>query len=214
MCSDLYIHPLGGEKETLKYVIINSLRVLFWSVCDFKGKDIFVFGSTVALRCSDLMALTQANLLKTDTCYYLSMRSKKTKTFTQVKLPDYAIEIIQRYKKHCKTLLPKLSCYNLNKYLKELIEKAGFTETIGKRREKMGRLKEIKNGTTSYRFCDLVTTHTMRRTAITTMLTLGVPEHIVRSISGHTAMSKEFFKYVAIAQTYKDQEIDKMHEKL
>jgi hypothetical protein len=36
MCSDLYIHPLGGEKETLKYVIINSLRVLFWSVCDFK----------------------------------------------------------------------------------------------------------------------------------------------------------------------------------
>jgi short-subunit dehydrogenase len=29
---------LGGEKETLKYVIINSLRVLFWSVCDFKVK--------------------------------------------------------------------------------------------------------------------------------------------------------------------------------
>jgi intergrase/recombinase len=54
----------------------------------------------------------------------------------------------------------------------------------------------------------------MRRMAITTMLTLDVPEHIVRSISGHSPMSKEFFRYVAIAQIYKDREMDKMHERL
>jgi hypothetical protein len=46
------------------------------------------------------------------------------------------------------------------------------------------------------------------------MLTLSVPEHIVRSILGHTAGSKEFFRYVAIAQIYKDRELEKMHDKL
>lgn len=54
----------------------------------------------------------------------------------------------------------------------------------------------------------------MRRTAITTMLSLGVPEQIVRKISGHSPMSKEFFRYVAVAQTYQDQEVTKMFEKL
>jgi integrase len=64
------------------------------------------------------------------------------------------------------------------------------------------------------RFCDLVTTHTMRRTAITTMLCLGMPEHLVRKISGHSPMSKEFFRYVALAQVYQDKETTVMFDKL
>ena len=65
-----------------------------------------------------------------------------------------------------------------------------------------------------WRFCDVATTHTMRRTAITTMLSLGVSEQIVRKISGHAANSKEFYRYVLWAQTYQDQETEKMFEKL
>lgn len=179
-----------------------------------RAKDIFVFGCTVALRFSDLMNLTGANILRTDSKYYLSVRSKKTKTYTQVKLPDYAVEILKKYKSGHSTLLPKLSKFNLNKYIKELVEAAGWTEPIGKYREKRGVTKEVKKDGSKFRFCDMVSSHTMRRTAITTMLTLEVPEHIVRSISGHSPMSKEFFRYVAIAQIYKDREIDKMHEKL
>ena len=75
-------------------------------------------------------------------------------------------------------------------------------------------MKAGENKRTAYRFCDLVTTHTMRRTAITTMLSLGVPEQVVRKISGHSAMSKEFFRYVAFAQSYQDQETSRMFEKL
>jgi integrase len=59
-----------------------------------------------------------------------------------------------------------------------------------------------------YRFCDLVTSHTMRRTAITTMLSLGMTEFMVRKISGHSANSKEFFRYVALSQTYIDKETE------
>jgi len=42
----------------------------------------------------------------------------------------------------------------------------------------------------------------MRRTAITTLLIMGVPEAMVRKISGHAPGSKEFYKYVGIAQDY------------
>jgi hypothetical protein len=54
----------------------------------------------------------------------------------------------------------------------------------------------------------------MRRTAITTMLSLGMPEHLVRKISGHSANSKEFFRYVALSQLYVDAETEIMFEKL
>ena len=64
------------------------------------------------------------------------------------------------------------------------------------------------------RFSDVATTHTMRRTAITTMLSLGVPEQVVRKISGHSPSGKEFYRYVLWAQTYQDQETEKMFNKL
>jgi len=50
----------------------------------------------------------------------------------------------------------------------------------------------------------------MRRTAITTMLSLGVPEAVVRKISGHAPGSKEFYRYVQWAQSYQDAETEKM----
>jgi len=54
----------------------------------------------------------------------------------------------------------------------------------------------------------------MRRTAITTLLILGMPEHLVRKISGHSNASKSFGRYVHYAQVYMDKEIEKVHNKL
>jgi integrase len=138
-------------------------------------KDFFVFGCTVALRASDLFALKKANIRILSEQYYLSVRSIKTVTDTLIKLPDYAVETILKYKKQRK-LLPHFNKTNLNKYIKELLELAGFTHPIQKTREKMGRSVELKKLTggvsKQMRFCDVASTHTMRRTAITTMLGL------------------------------------------
>ena len=41
-----------------------------------------------------------------------------------------------------------------------------------------------------------------------------MPEQVVRKISGHSASGKEFYRYVSWAQTYQDQETEKMFEKL
>jgi intergrase/recombinase len=98
-----------------------------------------------------------------------------------------------------------------------LLEKAGFTHEISLTREKRGKRVEVKpksKASRTNRFCDVASTHTMRRTAITTMLSLGMPEQIVRKISGHSPGTKEFYRYVLWAQTYQDQETEKVFEKL
>lgn len=178
-----------------------------------KTKDIFVFGCTVGLRFSDLMTLKKQNLEKINGLAYLRTRSIKTFTDTRIKLPVYAQEIINRYK-HLKTLLPVVSNNRLNLNLKELCDLAGWNYEVGKQHEKRGVMKSIKLKGQSYRFCDLVSTHTMRRTSITTLLSLGMPEIMVRKISGHSANSKEFYRYVNYAQQFIDKETDKIFSTL
>lgn len=181
-------------------------------------KDFFVFGCTVALRVSDLFSLKKSNVRINNGQYYLAVRSQKTNTDTLVKLPGYAVEIISKYPKLKNRLLPQFNIVNLNKYIKLLLEQANFVHPVYKTREKRGKVAELKkqegSSQKAFRFCDMATTHTMRRTAITTMLSLGVPEQVVRKISGHAAGSKEFYRYVLWAQTYQDQETEKMFEKL
>jgi intergrase/recombinase len=46
------------------------------------------------------------------------------------------------------------------------------------------------------------------------MLMLGMPENVVRKISGHSASSRAFYRYVSFSQGYLDQEIDKVYKKL
>ncbi|MET0394559.1 MAG: hypothetical protein ABW019_15545, partial [Chitinophagaceae bacterium] len=147
--------------------------------------------------------------------HYLAVRSIKTNADSLVKLPPYAVAITERYTKLKKRLLPKFNVVNLNKFIKELLRQAGFTHTVYVTRNRRGIPVEQKTeDKKALRFCDVATTHTMRRTAITTMLSLGVPEQVVRKISGHSASGKEFYRYVSWAQTYQDQETEKMFEKL
>lgn len=179
-----------------------------------KTKAIFVFGCTVALRVSDLMNLRQENLENYENRTYLVVTSKKTRTTTRIKLPDYAIDILQIFPKDKKRLLPYFHNVYLNKYVKELCERAGWTEPVFKMRTRRGVPCLVGENQKVYRFCDLVTSHTMRRTAITTMLTLGMNEHLVRKISGHTPNSNEFEKYVNYSQSFFDDELDRTFEKL
>lgn len=181
-------------------------------------KDIFVFGCSTGLRFSDIFSLTNKNFEVQDTTYYLKVKSKKTKTNSAIKLPEYGIEIYQRYRSKStnKSVFGKITLTNFNKNLKKIGEKANFIETIELSREKLGipqniSAKKIKSGT---RFCDKMSSHMMRRTAVTTLLILGMPEHLVRKISGHSSNSNSFNRYVHYAQVYMDKEIDKVHCKL
>ena len=179
-------------------------------------KDIFVVGCTVALRFSDLIQLTPFNLIQQNESTYLLAKSQKTHTRTQVKLPEYICEIIRNHQdKRRKTLFSPISKNQFNQNLKQIGKLAGWDYDFPKTREQNGISKPIyKNVKTKahYQFYDHMSSHTMRRTAITSMLMLGVPEIMVRGISGHAPNSKEFFRYVELTQKYLDQETDKVFE--
>ena len=89
---------------------------------------------------------------------------------------------------------------------------AGFINPIHVTRERQGKTKSTTKN--ALRFCDKMSSHMMRRTAITTLLILGMPEHLVRKISGHSSSSSSFSRYVHYVQVYIDKEIDKVHCKL
>jgi integrase len=211
---DIFVLSPGQLKflihdEAFEQSLIPSLKRI---------KDIFVFGCTTGLRFSDIFLLTNKNFEQTNGDWYLKLKSQKTKTFSYIKLPGYAVAIYQKYKPHSTkaTVFGTISLFNFNKSLKQIGEQAGFTNTVEVQREKQGKTKKLtqKATATPNRFCDKMSSHMMRRTAITTLLILGMPEHLVRKISGHSAASGSFNRYVHYAQAYMDKEIEKVHSKL
>jgi site-specific recombinase XerD len=211
---EIAIFPL--MPEDLNFLIYNSEFEISLSKRMKEVKDVFVFGCTVALRVSDLLQLKKLSIRMIKNNHYLMVRSIKTSTETLIMLPDYAVDIISKYSKMKSRLLPVFNASNLNSYIKLLLEKAGYTQPIMKTRDRRGKPMAIRkqNKGAGLRFCDVASTHTMRRTAITTMLCLGMPEQLVRKISGHAPHTKEFYRYLLLAQSYQDGETAKMFDKL
>lgn len=180
-------------------------------------KDIFVFGCTVALRFSDLISLQQTHLIQIEGQYYLRLNSMKTGQLSVIELPDYALAILNRYSGLSQYLLPQMSKAYFNSCLKKLGRLVIDDSEMIKYRMRRGKAIAIHKDPilkTHYRLSDHLSSHTMRRTAITNMLRLGMSEQMVRRISGHSPSSKEFYKYVAYSQIVMDQETNRMFRRL
>jgi integrase len=208
--------PVVLLPEHLQFLILNEDFNKSLNRYQKRARDIFVFGCTVALRFSDLMNLRKTNLVEANNESYLVLFTQKTSSELRIPLPDYVLEIISRTKRKTgKYLLPRLSSTNLNLQIKKLIKLAGWNHTLPKNISCRGRMMEIKSSSgNTWQFYQHITAHTMRRTAITTLLIMGVQENIVRKISGHAPGSKEFYKYVSIAQEYLNFEVKKAYKKL
>lgn len=205
--------------DQLQYLIHNKEFERSLKPTLRKTKDVFVFGCTVALRYSDLMNLRFRDIVSVNGQAYLVCKSIKVGNVTRVKLPAYALDIVTKNKisaNASQKIFKGVCVSQFNKNLRQLTELAGWVELVGKSRKQDGKEVEqfLADTKKPYRFCDLVTSHVMRRTAITTMLMYGMPEYIVRKISGHSASSRAFYRYVNLVQPYLDQEIDKVHERL
>ena len=83
--------------ERLRFLIQNKefdeSLPLFLKRC----KDFFVFGCTVGLRISDLSNIQVRDIEEVNNTHYLFVRSLKTETVSRIKLPTYAVEILERY---------------------------------------------------------------------------------------------------------------------
>lgn len=211
-----YFTPAILMPKQLQFLILDQEFESRLSSSLKRTKDIFVFGCTVGLRYHDLMNLKKANLQVYQNEYNIILVTQKTGAEIRVNLPNYAAKIIEKYrKKSSKYLLPRLSCTNFNLQIKSLIRNAGWDYYLPKIRHRYGKAMEIKtsNGD-SWKFYQHITAHTMRRTAISTLLMMGLNENIVRRISGHAPGSKEFHKYVVLSDDYLNQNLKLAYQKL
>ena len=208
--------PVVLLPQQLRFLILNTDFENSLNRSLKRARDIFVFGCTTGLRYSDLMSLKKNHLQSWNGETCLTLYTQKTGSAVRIPLPGYAVAIVERYKRKAGNyILPRLSCTNLNVQLKKLGCLAGWDQARPKMRSLRGKMAEIKNkngGT--WKFYEHITAHTMRRTAITNLLMLGVPEAIVRKISGHAGGSREFYKYVNIAQEYVSGEVNIAYKKL
>ena len=106
-------HQLAFMREDIEFENILPIYLQ-------KTKDILIFGCYTGLRFSDLMQLKQKDLLQTPDATYLKVKSIKTSTETKIKLSDFTIQIITKYKRY-KYLLPQLSNNRLNLNLKNYV---------------------------------------------------------------------------------------------
>lgn len=207
--------PVVLEPHQLKYLMQNHHFEQSLPKHLKRTKDIFIFGCTVGLRFSDLMKLKKNNIITSMKGMVLQVIMQKTGAIVHLPVPPYLHPIIEKYQRKAGTfILPRLSNVNFNLQVKELICKAGWTFILPKFRHRQGKAIEIKSKNTSLRFCDQISSHTMRRTAITTLLILGVPEQAVRKISGHAPGSREFYKYISLAEDYVHNHVRDAYDKL
>lgn len=200
----------------LRFLISNKEFENGLSYSQKRVKDIFVFGCTVGLRYKDLMNLRVSNLQIINGEHIIIINTQKTGSEVRLILPEYAISILEKYKKkNGQYLLPRLSSTNFNLQIKLLIKNAGWNYFMPKIRHRYGKASEIKNKHgESWKFYQHITAHTMRRTAITVLLMMGLGENIVRRISGHAPGSKEFYKYVVLSNEYLNDNLKIAYEKL
>ena len=147
-----------------------------------KARDIFLVGCYTAMRWSDYSRLEEKDITD-DTIYFTH---KKTGFRVSIPLHPIVREILDRYDGK----VPKISDQKLNEYIKVVCREAGITNPVTRVYIKGGsRVEEVKPK------CDLVTSHTARRTAATNMYKSGVPAYNIMLITGHTS-EVTFRKYI------------------
>jgi integrase len=208
--------PLVIMPQRLQWLINNETFQKSLPPCLEKVLDTMIIGCTVGLRFQDLMALRPSSLETIGGHAYLATHTSKTGTPVRIPLPPYAVSILHKYyRKTNKRLLPQLCNNQFNNQMKAIGKLAGWTEDTPKYRSVKGRQTEIKNKNgKTWKYYEHLSAHTMRRTAITTLLLMGVEESVVRTLSGHAPGSKEFYRYVAFVQGYLDKQVKRAHQLL
>lgn len=168
-----------------------------------KVKDIFIFQCLTGMRYGELKNVNQRTVI--DNKYVLLKEEKdKSKQERQIPLMSTSLAILLKYNYQ----LPLISNQKQNDYIKEVLEKAGYTHEV-----EYSRTRGAEQKTFIKRFCDRISTHTARRSFITIMRNKGISDKTIMSISGHRHI-KTFNMYHQITDDTKIDAVKSVFEKL
>jgi integrase len=168
-------------------------------------RDFFVFGCFTGMRYSDIAGLKKSNIYK-DHIKFFIQKSGTTQTLT-VPFTPMSKRIIEKYKDiPGEYALPSISNQKTNDYLKEVASIAGINSVVEiAHKTAAGRIEKVE--TTKDQ---LISCHTSRKSFITIAMTLGMPESVIVSITGHTKGSKAFHKYYDVVNSTKFDQMAKI----
>ena len=186
---------LTAEVENI-YLTESEIRAI--AEVDFDGdkhksiaRDIFLVGCYTAQRFSDYSTINEGNIRTLENGQSV-IDLKQQKTGNRVVIPIRAElqAILDKYENR----LPKAYEQKVNKYIKEIAREAGIVDMVEvsyvESGEKKSHLVEK---------CELVKTHTARRSGATNMYLAGIPTIAIMKITGHKT-EKEFMKYIKITE--------------
>ena len=196
---EIYVLPIDKVLE-LQYADIRNEKLQ-------KVRDVFCFMCWTGQRYSDIIKISHSDIVKNaDGEKVWELITTKTQCKISIPIIQYAEEILDNYKDH-NTPIPIFSNQKINEYLKELGELVKFDWPVKISRYYEGIVKQE-----NVLFYDVLTTHVGRKSYITNSLILGIPERVVKEVSGHKD-EKSFNRYVKLAEKYKSQVIRKAYSK-
>lgn len=178
------------EKMELKNLAYNYNPPL-GSLKD-KVRDMFILGCSTGLRFSDLRKLSRGNfILEKDnltgkyidnaSLSYIKTTSIKTKKELKLPINYFVFDLIKKYDIMNKDItFLNISNQVFNKTIKVVCREAGITNTI-----KLQKRKGLKTVEIELPKCELISSHTMRRTLIT-LMSNSTEITNVQAVSGHS----------------------------
>ena len=198
------------ERETeVIYLTIEELFKLYNFQFESRKlshvRDFYCFGCFTGLRFSDLASLKSSEI-KGD---FIIKNIQKTQEVDQkIPLSNYAKAILEKYSDTVHEPLPKISHQKFNDYIKDCCELAGIDSLIT-----IVRFSGSRRIESTHKKCEIITSHTARKTFVTNSLILGMKEMVIRNITGHKK-EENFKRYVRIADTIKQSEISNTWDRI
>lgn len=182
----LRIHNLRITPELIaaNYKGLDSRRIQQKITSLTRVRQRFLIGAYTGLRVSDFARLGDINIGE-----FIRINTTKTKSNTVVPIHPVISEILAEGFDPSITV----SDQKINSHIKELARLAGITEMVLLNKHVGGKVIEVYKEK-----CDLVSTHTARRSFATNAYKAGVPTIAIMKITGHKKEST-FLKYIKIS---------------
>lgn len=197
------------ERET-EIICLTHTEFLNLYKYQFKSKrlshvrDVFIFGCSTGLRFSDLVSLRPSDIQGE----FIVKNIQKTQENSMIPLNKYSKEILKRYANTVHEILPKISHQKFNQYLKECCQEVGIDAPITITRFSGSKRKHVV-----YPKYERITSHTARKTFTTLSLLMGVPERVVKNITGHKK-EENFKRYVNFTKEFEKNQMDQAWNEL
>tara|TARA_R110000851_G_scaffold107371_1_gene227532 strand:+ start:1833 stop:3038 length:1206 start_codon:yes stop_codon:yes gene_type:complete len=145
-----------------------------------KAVDVFILGSCLGLRFSDWHKIKPENIREINGNKIISITDQKKGNYLAVPLNifPYAIPILEKYNYQ----MPKLKRPDIIELVRTVAERLGWIEPF----QKTVYSKNVSVET--FRFCDMIGTHTARRSFVTNLKTRYSDSEIMK-MTGHKSTS-------------------------